>query len=477
MRGILKYLALAAGYIFYIYFIAANRFGSDNMSYIDDMILHVQQKNATQPEFVQAATEVLDSIRPVVEANRTYQDWALLERLVEPERATVFRISWADDAGKVHTNRGYRVQFNSAIGPYKGGLRFHPSVNMSIIKFLGFEQIFKNSLTGLPIGGGKGGSDFNPKGKSEMEIMRFCQSFMTALYRVIGPNTDVPAGDIGVGGREIGYMFGQYKRLTNSFQGGMLTGKGLTFGGSLARTEATGYGLCYFTAEALKCMRNDSFEGKTVVISGSGNVAIYACEKATQLGAKVVTMSDSNGYVYDPNGIDLAYVKDLKEVRRGRIKEYAETHEGVTYVADCSKVWTVPCDIALPCATQNEINKESAEALVKGGCTVVCEGANMPSTPEAIEVYLSNGILYGPAKASNAGGVATSGLEMSQNSERLSWSFEEVDAKLKGIMEGIFHASYDASVAAGSEGNLMVGANCAGFLKVATAMMAQGITY
>jgi len=310
-----------------------------------------------------------------------------------------------------------------------------------------------------------------------MEVMRFCQSFMTELYRHIGQFVDCPAGDIGVGGREVGYLFGQYKRLTNSFQGGMLTGKGLTFGGSLARTEATGYGLCYFTAEALKCMRNDSFAGKTVVISGSGNVAIYACEKATQLGGKVVTMSDSNGYVYDPNGIDLAYVKDLKEVRRGRIKEYAETHESATYVADCSKVWTVPCDIALPCATQNEINKESAEALVKNGCTVVCEGANMPSTPEAIEVYLSNGVLYGPAKAANAGGVATSGLEMSQNSERLSWTFEEVDAKLKGIMEGIFHASYDASVAAGSEGNLMVGANCAGFLKVATAMMAQGITY
>ena len=338
-------------------------------------------------------------------------------------------------------------------------------------------ETFKNSLTTLPMGGGKGGSDFDPHGKSDMEVMRFCQSFMTELYRHIGQFVDCPAGDIGVGGREVGYMFGQYKRLTNSFQGGMLTGKGLTFGGSLARTQATGYGLCYFTAEALKCMRSDSFEGKTVVISGSGNVAIYACEKATQLGAKVVTMSDSNGYVYDPNGIDLAYVKDLKEVRRGRIKEYAETHAGATYVADCTQVWTVPCDIALPCATQNEINKESAEALVKGGCTVVCEGANMPSTPEAIEVYLSNGVLYGPAKASNAGGVATSGLEMSQNSERLSWTFEEVDAKLKGIMEGIFHASYDASVAAGSEGNLMVGANCAGFLKVATAMMAQGITY
>ena len=547
------------------------------------------QRNANEPEFLQAVREVLESIQPVVEKHPEYEKAGLIERLVEPERIISFRVPWVDDEGKVQVNRGYRVQFNSAIGPYKGGLRFHPSVNQGILKFLGFEQIFKNSLTTLPMGGGKGGSDFNPKGKSDMEVMRFCQSFMTELYRHIGQFVDCPAGDIGVGGREVGYLFGQYKRLTNSFQGGMITGKGLTFGGSLARTEATGYGLCYFTAEALKCMRNDSFAGKTVVISGSGNVAIYACQKATQLGGKVVTMSDSNGYVYDPNGIDLAYVKDLKEVRRGRIKEYAETHEGATYVADCSKVWTVPCDIALPCATQNEINKESAEALkcmrndsfegktvvisgsgnvaiyacekatqlgakvvtmsdsngyvydpngidlayvkdlkevrrgrikeyaethagatyvadctqvwtvpcdialpcatqneinkesaealVKNGCTVVCEGANMPSTPEAIEVYLSNGVLYGPAKASNAGGVATSGLEMSQNSERLSWTFEEVDAKLKGIMEGIFHASYDASVAAGSEGNLMVGANCAGFLKVATAMMAQGITY
>ena len=437
----------------------------------------LEKRNANEPEFLQAVREVLESIQPVVEKHPEYEKAALIERLVEPERIITFRVPWVDDQGKVQVNRGYRVQFNSAIGPYKGGLRFHPSVNQGILKFLGFEQTFKNSLTTLPMGGGKGGSDFDPHGKSDMEVMRFCQSFMTELYRHIGQFVDCPAGDIGVGGREVGYLFGQYKRLTNSFQGGMLTGKGLTFGGSLARTEATGYGLCYFTAEALKCMRNDSFAGKTVVISGSGNVAIYACEKATQLGGKVVTMSDSNGYVYDPNGIDLAYVKDLKEVRRGRIKEYAETHEGVTYVADCSKVWTVPCDIALPCATQNEINKESAEALVKNGCTVVCEGANMPSTPEAIEVYLSNGVLYGPAKAANAGGVATSGLEMSQNSERLSWTFEEVDAKLKGIMEGIFHASYDASVAAGSEGNLMVGANCAGFLKVATAMMAQGITY
>ena len=444
--------------------------------YVKRVYAQVEKRDGDQPEFLQAVREVFESLEPVVEKHPEYEKAGVLERLVEPERVVKFRVAWTDDEGKVQVNRGYRIQFNSAIGPYKGGLRFHPSVNEGVIKFLGFEQILKNSLTSLPMGGGKGGSDFDPKGKSDAEVMRFCQAFMTELCRHIGQFTDVPAGDINVGAREIGYLFGQYKRIRDEYSG-VLTGKGLEFGGSLARTEATGYGLCYFTAEALKCMRNDSFQGKTVVISGSGNVAIYACEKATQLGAKVVTMSDSNGYVYDPNGIDLAYVKDLKEVRRGRIKEYAETHAGATYVADCTQVWTVPCDIALPCATQNEINKESAEALVKGGCTVVCEGANMPSTPEAIEVYLSNGILYGPAKASNAGGVATSGLEMSQNSERLSWSFEEVDAKLKGIMEGIFHASYDASVAAGSEGNLMVGANCAGFLKVATAMMAQGITY
>ena len=443
--------------------------------YLSGLMERVVRRNPAEPEFHQAVQEVLTSLVPVVEAKPEYIKEGVMDCLVEPERIIKFRVPWEDDQGNIHVNRGFRVQFNSAIGPYKGGLRFHPSVYEGIIKFLGFEQIFKNSLTGLPIGGGKGGSDFDPKGKSDAEVMRFCQSFMTELFKYIGPDTDVPAGDIGVGAREIGYLFGQYKRLRNEFTG-VLTGKGLSYGGSLARTEATGYGLCYFADNMLKDAGR-SFEGAKVAISGSGNVAIYACEKATQLGAKVVTMSDSNGYVYDPNGIDLAYVKDLKEVRRGRIKEYAETHEGVTYVADCTKVWTVPCDIALPCATQNEINKESAEALVKGGCTVVCEGANMPSTPEAIEVYLSNGILYGPAKASNAGGVATSGLEMSQNSERLSWSFEEVDAKLKGIMEGIFHASYDASVAAGSEGNLMVGANCAGFLKVATAMMAQGITY
>ena len=444
-------------------------------AYLNEVYQGLAKRNAEQKEFLQAVEEVLESLEPVVEAHPEYEKASLIERLVEPERIIMFRVPWVDDAGKVQVNRGYRVQFNSAIGPYKGGLRFHSSVNLSILKFLGFEQCFKNSLTGLPMGGGKGGSDFDPKGKSDNEVRNFCNSFMRELYRHIGPNTDVPAGDIGVGGREIGYLFGQYKRCKNSYDS-VLTGKGLEWGGSLIRPEATGYGNVYFAQEML-ATKGVSLEGKKVLVSGSGNVAIYACEKATQMGAKVVTMSDSNGYVYDPNGIDLAYVKDLKEVRRGRIKEYAETHAGVTYVADCSKVWTVPCDIALPCATQNEINKESAEALVKGGCTVVCEGANMPSTPEAIEVYLSNGILYGPAKASNAGGVATSGLEMSQNSERLSWSFEEVDAKLKGIMEGIFHASYDASVAAGSEGNLMVGANCAGFLKVATAMMAQGITY
>ncbi|MBQ7859588.1 MAG: NADP-specific glutamate dehydrogenase [Faecalibacterium sp.] len=445
--------------------------------YLNRVYEGLAARNAHEPEFLQAVKEVLESIQPLVEKHPEYEQYGLIERLVEPERIITFRVPWVDDAGKVQVNRGYRIQFNSAIGPYKGGCRFHPSVNQSILKFLGFEQTFKNSLTTLPMGGGKGGSDFDPKGKSDMEVMRFCQSFMTELYRHIGQFVDCPAGDIGVGAREVGYMFGQYKRITTSFQGGMITGKGLTFGGSLARTQATGYGLCYFTAEALKCMRGDSFAGKTVVISGSGNVAIYATEKATELGAKVVAMSDSNGYIYDPNGIDLAYVKNLKEVRRGRIKEYADTHPGTTYVPDCRKIWEVPCDIALPCATQNELDEAGAKALVANGCTVVCEGANMPSTPAAVEVFLNNGILYGPAKAANAGGVATSGLEMTQNSERLSWTFEEVDSKLKGIMEGIFHASYNASVEAGSEGNLMVGANCAGFLKVATAMMAQGVTY
>ncbi len=446
-------------------------------AYLKRVYDDLAKRYSYQPEFLEAVEEVLISIQPLVEKHPEYEKAALIERMVEPERIITFRVPWVDDNGAVQLNRGWRVQFNSAIGPYKGGLRFHPSVNEGILKFLGFEQIFKNSLTTLPMGGGKGGADFDPKGKSDMEVMRFCQSFMTELYRHIGQFVDCPAGDIGVGGREVGYLFGQYKRLTNSFQGGMITGKGLGFGGSLARTEATGYGLCYFTAEALKCMRGDSFAGKTVVISGSGNVAIYACEKATQLGGKVVTMSDSNGFIYDPNGIDLAYIKELKEVRRGRIKEYTASHPQAAYTADCAKVWQTPCDIALPCATQNEIDKASAEALVKNGCTVVCEGANMPSTPEAIAVYQANKLLYGPAKATNAGGVATSGLEMSQNSERLSWTFEEVDGKLKGIMEGIFHASYDASAAAGQAGNLQVGANCAGFLKVAAAMMAQGITY
>ena len=444
-------------------------------AYLQGVYEGLAKRNPEQKEFLQAVEEVLESLEPVVAAHPEYEKAGLIERLVEPERIIMFRVPWVDDAGKVQVNRGYRVQFNSAIGPYKGGLRFHPSVNLSILKFLGFEQCFKNSLTGLPMGGGKGGADFDPHGKSDAEVMRFCQSFMTELYRHIGPDTDVPAGDIGVGGREVGYLFGQYKRLQNEYTG-VLTGKGIPFGGSLARTEATGYGLCYFTKEML-ADAGKSFEGQRVVISGSGNVATYANQKATQLGGKVIAMSDSNGYIVDENGIDYKVIKEIKEVKRARIKTYLDYVPTAKYVEGSQGIWTVPCDIALPCATQNEINKESAEALVKGGCTVVCEGANMPSTPEAIEVYLSNGILYGPAKASNAGGVATSGLEMSQNSERLSWSFEEVDAKLKGIMEGIFHASYDASVAAGSEGNLMVGANCAGFLKVATAMMAQGITY
>ncbi len=442
------------------------------MSYVDDIILHVQEKNNTQPEFVQAATEVLDSIRPVVESNSRYQDWALLERLIEPERATVFRVSWADDNGKVHTNRGYRVQFNSAIGPYKGGLRFHPSVNMSIIKFLGFEQIFKNSLTGLPIGGGKGGSDFDPKGKSEMEIMRFCQSFMTELYRVIGPNTDVPAGDIGVGGREIGYMFGQYKRITGQYEG-VLTGKGLSFGGSLARTEATGYGLVYLVEEMLKNHAN-SIEGKTVAVSGSGNVATYAIEKAISLGAKVVTASDSSGFVYDPDGIDVATLKLVKEVKRARISEYANERPNAKFYAG-KKPWIIPCDIALPCATQNELDAESAMELIKNGCIAVGEGANMPSTAEATEAFLNNKILFAPGKAANAGGVATSALEMSQNSARVSWSFEKVDRQLNNIMVNIYHNMASAAKEYGFEDNFVVGANIAGFKKVADAMMAQGV--
>ena len=432
----------------------------------------VKKRDGDQPEFIQAVTEVFESLDPVADARPDLVDAGVFERIVEPERQIIFRVPWVDDSGKVQVNRGFRVQFNSAIGPYKGGIRLHPSVYLGIIKFLGFEQIFKNSLTTLPMGGGKGGSDFDPKGKSDAEVMRFCQSFMTELSKHIGPDTDVPAGDIGTGAREVGYMFGQYKRLRNEFSG-VLTGKGLTFGGSLARTEATGYGLCYFTNEMLKA-NGKSFDGKTVAISGSGNVAIYACEKATELGAKVITMSDSNGYVVDKNGIDLDLVKQLKEVERKRIKEYVSTHPEAEYHEGCSGVWTVPCDIALPCATQNEIDETSAKALAANGCFCVSEGANMPSTPEAIEVYFANNMLYGPAKAANAGGVAVSGLEMSQNSMRYSWTFEEVDDKLKTIMKDIFASCDSASKEFGLEGNYMAGANIAGFLKVAEAMKAQG---
>ena len=443
--------------------------------YIASVYEAVEKRNAGEAEFLQAVREVLETIEPVIEKRPDLQAAGVVERIVEPERFIQFRVSWVDDSGKVQVNRGFRVQFNSAIGPYKGGLRLHPSVNASVIKFLGFEQIFKNSLTGLPMGGGKGGSDFDPKGKSDMEIMRFCQSFMTELSKHIGADTDVPAGDIGVGAREIGYMFGQYKRLANEFTG-VLTGKGLTYGGSLARTEATGYGLCYFVREMLAA-KGDSFKGKTVVISGSGKVAIYATQKATELGGKVVALSDSSGYVYDPNGINLDVVKQIKEVERLRISEYAKRVSGATFTPGCSGIWTVKCDIALPCATQNEIDASSAEILVKNGCKLVAEGANMPSTPEAIECFQSNGVMFGPAKAANAGGVATSGLEMSQNSLRLSWSFEEVDAKLDDIMKGIYKAAYDASVEYGCPGNLVAGANIAGFLKVAEAMKAQGVAY
>ncbi len=436
----------------------------------------VLARNPNQPEFHQAVYEVLQTLEPVMEKHPEWVKAGIVERLVEPERQIMFRVPWVDDQGNVQVNRGFRVQFNSAIGPYKGGLRFHPSVNLSIIKFLGFEQIFKNSLTTLPIGGGKGGSDFDPKGKSDREIMAFCQSFMTELSKHIGADTDVPAGDIGVGGREIGFLYGQYKRLRNEFTG-VLTGKGLGWGGSLARTEATGYGLCYFMDNALRA-HGKSFEGKTVVISGSGNVAIYACEKATQLGAKVVALSDSNGYIYDPDGIDLAAVKEIKEVKRQRIKVYAETHKNATYTEGCRGIWTIKCDIALPCATQNEINEESAKTLLANGCWAIGEGANMPSTNEAIALYLKNKIIFGPAKAANAGGVATSALEMCQNSMRYSWTFEEVDAKLKQIMKDIFdNATAAAEEYAGDKDNLVAGANIAGFLKVAKAMYAQGVAY
>ncbi len=442
------------------------------MSYTDSIIENVIKKNPNEPEFIQAVTEVMNSLKLVVDNEPKYQDASLLERIVEPERVVMFRVPWVDDNGKVQVNRGYRVQFNSAIGPYKGGLRFHPSVNLSIIKFLGFEQIFKNSLTGLPIGGGKGGSDFDPKGKSDREVMAFCQSFMTELCRHIGADTDVPAGDIGVGGREIGFLYGQYKRIRNLSEG-VLTGKGLTYGGSLARTEATGYGLVYLVDELLRC-KGDTLEGKTVAVSGAGNVAIYATEKATQLGAKVVTLSDSNGWIYDANGIDLDLVKDIKEVRRGRIKEYVEKHPEAVY-HEGTGVWTVPCDVALPCATQNELHLDDAKALVANGCKVVAEGANMPTTLEATEYLQTNKIYFVPGKASNAGGVATSALEMSQNSMRLSWSFEEVDEKLRGIMVNIFHNIDDAAKAYGVEDDFVAGANIAGFKKVADAMLAQGV--
>ena len=445
-------------------------------AYLQKVYDSVVKRNSNEPEFLQAVGEVLMSLEPVVAKDPSYETNGVIDRIVEPERMIQFRVSWVDDNGKVQVNRGFRCQFNSAIGPYKGGLRLHPSVCASVIKFLGFEQTFKNSLTTLPMGGGKGGSDFDPKGKSDNEIMRFCQSFMTELSKHIGADTDVPAGDIGTGAREIGYMFGQYKRLRNEFTG-VLTGKGLSYGGSLARTEATGYGLLYFTEEMMSCMKNDTVKGKTVVISGSGNVAIYATEKAQAMGAKVVALSDSNGYIYDPNGIKLDVVKQIKEVERGRIKEYVNRVEGATYTEGCNGIWTIKCDVALPCATQNEIDGESADILLKNGVQVVAEGANMPSTPEAIDKFLAAGILFGPAKAANAGGVATSGLEMSQNSERLSWTFEEVDAKLKGIMINIFHNAYDRSKEYDVEGNLVVGANIAGFLKVADAMKWQGVAY
>ena len=440
--------------------------------YLVQVLEQVKKRNPNEPEFIQAVTEVFVTLQPVIEQRPDIVKSGVIERLVEPERQIIFRIPWVDDNGNVQVNRGFRIQFNSAIGPYKGGMRFHPSVNLSIIKFLGFEQTFKNSLTTLPMGGGKGGSDFDPKGKSDAENKRFCQSLMTELYRHIGANCDVPAGDIGVGAREVGYMFGQYKRLQNEYTG-VLTGKGLTYGGSLARTQATGYGLCYFTEEMLKA-NGKSFKGQTVVISGSGNVAIYACEKAQELGAKVVTLSDSNGYVYDKDGIDLKAVKQIKEVERKRISEYLKYRPNAEYHEGSKGVWTVKCDIALPCATQNELDGEGATALANNGCYCVSEGANMPSTPEAIEVYFSKGMLYGPAKASNAGGVATSGLEMTQNSMRLSWSFEEVDEKLHGIMVSIFKACDDYSKAYGMEGNYMAGANIAGFMKVAEAMKSQG---
>lgn len=443
------------------------------MAYVNEILAKVMQKNPNEPEFHQAVKEVLESLEPVIKRHPEYVKYAVAERIVEPERQIVFRVPWVDDNGKVEVNRGFRFEFNSAIGPYKGGLRFHPSVNASIIKFLGFEQIFKNSLTGLPIGGGKGGSDFDPKGKSDAEVMRFCQSFMAELFRHIGPNTDVPAGDIGVGGREIGFMYGYYKRIKNAYEG-VLTGKGLDWGGSLVRTEATGFGLVYFTEEMLK-EKDVTFRGKNVVVSGSGNVAIYAAQKVAELGSRVLAMSDSNGYIIDENGIDLAAVKQLKEVERKRLIDYLTTHPSASFFEGCDGIWTIPCDIALPCATQNELDEHAAQTLVANGCIAVAEGANMPCTPAAVQVFQNQGVLFGPAKAANAGGVAVSALEMSQNSMRYTWSFEEVDAKLKGIMIDIYRKSSAAAQEYGLAGNLAAGANIAGFIKVADAMVAQGI--
>ena len=434
----------------------------------------LEKENPNEKEYLAASKEILESVEMYVAAHPEYEKAKLLERFVEPERGIEFKVVWVNDKGEYQVNKGYRYQFNSAIGPYKGGLRFHPSVNRSIIKFLGLEQVLKNSLTGLPMGGAKGGSDFDPKGKSDNEIMHFCQSFMTELYRHIGPNTDVPAGDIGVGAREIGYLFGQYKRIKNEYSG-VLTGKGLTFGGSLVRKEATGYGLCYYTREALKALLNTDFNNKTVVVSGSGNVAIYACEKATALGAHVVAMSDSNGYIYDKNGINLDAIKEIKEVKRGRIKDYLNYVKDAEYHEGSKGIWTIKCDIALPCATQGEIDLESAKTLVKNGCVCVCEGANMPSTLEAEKYFIENKIVFGPAKAANAGGVATSGLEMSQNSVHLSWTFEEVDQKLNDIMVNIFKKTYEKAIETGNKYDLLSGANIAGFEKVAVSMMAEGI--
>ena len=443
------------------------------MNYIEGILQQVEQRNTNQPEFMQAVKEVFHSLKPVVEKHPEYKDAKILERITEPERQIMFRVAWEDDKGEYHVNRGYRIGFSSVLGPYKGGLRFHPSVNLSIVKFLGFEQIFKNSLTTLPMGGAKGGSDFDPKGKSDAEVMRFCQSFMTELYRHIGADTDVPAGDIGVGGREVGYLYGQYKRITNRFES-VLTGKGLHWGGSLVRTEATGYGLVYFVDEMLRGAKK-SMDGMTCVVSGSGNVAIYAVQKATELGAKCVAMSDSNGYIYDPEGIKLDTVKQLKEVERRRIIDYVQYHPNAKYVEGCNGIWSIPCQIALPCATQNELDAEAAKTLVKNGVITVAEGANMPSTPEAADIFVEAGVLYGTGKAANAGGVATSGLEMAQNDMRMSWDFAEVDARLKGIMRSIYVASSSAAEEYGCPGNYMVGANIAGFIKVANAMLDHGL--